>query len=220
MPSIGPIAALTAGLFLLAAAGYVVAVGTGRRRLTWFTKPFVMPLLAVTYALASGSPSAWILAGLACGTAGDVLLIRAERRSFFLGGLAAFLLGHAAYVVAFLLSALSGQVRAPWVFASALPLAAAGLLVYRQLRPGLGAMKLPVALYTAVILSMAFAAVLRAFSVSGLSFWLPVVGAVCFLVSDTLLAYQRFRGPLPAGNTLVALSYLGAQLLIVLGYLQ
>ena len=64
------------------------------------------------------------------------------------------------------------------------------------------------------------AALLRRFAVSGGGFWLPLFGALSFLVSDTLLAYQRFRGPLPAGAMLVALTYVGAQLLIVLGYLR
>jgi uncharacterized membrane protein YhhN len=220
MSSIGPIVLLPAGLFLLAALGYVFAAGTQRRRLTWFTKPLVMPLLALTYALAAGRPSWWILVGLACGTVGDVFLIRPERRSFFLAGLASFLLGHLAYTVAFSLSALSGELTSPWVFAGVVPLAAVGVVVYRGLRPGLGSMKLPVAAYTAVVLLMALAALLRRFAVSGGGFWLPLFGALSFLVSDTLLAYQRFRGPLPVGAMLVALTYVGAQLLIVLGYLR
>jgi uncharacterized membrane protein YhhN len=206
-------------LFVVAACGYIFAAGRSNRRVTWYTKPFAMPFLALAYVLASRSPNLWILAGLGCGTAGDIFLIRGERRSFFMTGLAAFLFGHVAYLVAFLGPVLQTGMLSVWMFTAALPLAAFGILVYRMLRPGLGGLKVPVALYTVVILSMALAALLRVSSTSGLPFWLPLLGALSFIVSDTLLAYQQFRGPITSGRTLVAATYVGAQTLIVLGYL-
>lgn len=215
----GALAALPAAtLFVAAACGYIVSAGRPDRRAIWYTKPFAMPLLALTYVLTSGNPNFWILAGLGCGAAGDVLLIRAERSGFFLAGLAAFLLGHLAYLAAFLGPVLRAGPVPPWAFAAAVPLAAYGVLVYRRLRPGTGALKLPVALYTVVILAMALAALLRVSSATGLPFWLPLFGALCFVASDTLLAFQRFRRPIRSGRTLVALTYVAAQTLIVLGY--
>jgi uncharacterized membrane protein YhhN len=216
----GAWAALPAAvLFMAAACGYVLAAGRSNSRVTWYTKPFAVPLLALTYVLASPHPNLWILAGLGCGTVGDVFLIHPERRGFFMAGLAAFLFGHVAYLAAFLRPVFQAGVASAWLFAAALPLAAFGILVYCILRPGLGGMKVPVALYTAVILSMALAALLRVSSVSGLPFWLPLLGALCFIASDALLAYQQFRGPVTSGRTLVAVTYVGAQTLIVLGYL-
>ncbi len=216
----GAWAALPAAiLFMVAACGYILAAGRSIRRVTWYTKPFVIPLLALIYVLASRSPNLWILTGLGCGTVGDVFLIRAERRGFFMAGLAAFLFGHLAYLVAFLSPVLQTGMASAWMFTTALPFAAFGILVYRILRPGLGGMKVPVALYTVVILSMALAALLRVSWASGLPFWLPLVGALCFVASDTLLAYQQFRGPITSGRTLVAVTYVGAQTLIVHGYL-
>jgi uncharacterized membrane protein YhhN len=215
----GALAALPAAtLFVVAACGYIVSAEGPNRRAIWYTKPFAMPLLGLAYVLASRSPNFWILAGLGCGAAGDVLLIRAERSGFFIAGLAAFLLGHLAYLAAFLGPVLQSGPVWPWPFAAALPLAAYGVLVYRSLRPGLGVMKIPVALYTVVILGMALGALLRISSVTGLPFWLPLVGALCFVASDTLLAFQRFRGTIRSGRTLVALTYVTAQTLIVLGY--
>lgn len=98
-------------------------------------------------------------------------------------------------------------------------LAAFGILIYRIPKPGLGDVKVPVALYTVVILSMALAALLRVHSVSCLPFWLPLLGALSSIATDTLLAYQQFRRPITSGRTLVAVTYVGAQTLIVLGYL-
>ena len=76
-------------------------------------------------------------------------------------------------------------------------LAVAGFFVYRLLRPGLGGMKGPVILYTTVILAMALAALVRAPVVSGPAFWLPLSGAIFFIISDTVLAYRTFRIRLP-----------------------
>jgi uncharacterized membrane protein YhhN len=207
-------------LFIGAAVGYIVGAGLDHRRLTRFTKPFAMPLLVAAYLLACRSPSLWIVVGLGCGAVGDVCLMYAERKRYFVAGLAAFLLGHLAYLAAFLGPVVRAGVTSPWAFAAAVPFAAFGVLVYRTLRPGLGTMKVPVALYTGVILAMAMAAFLRVFSVGALLGWLPLLGALSFMVSDTLLAYQRFREPIPFGRTLKALTYVAAQSLIVLGYLK
>ena len=73
-------------------------------------------------------------------------------------------------------------------------------------------------MYTVVILGMALAALMRVSSAAGLPYWLPLFGALCFVASDTLLAFQRFRGPIRSGRTLVALTYVAAQTLIVLGH--
>jgi uncharacterized membrane protein YhhN len=182
---------LTTALFLLSAAAYVLACERSPGRLLWFTKPLMMPLLAAAYLLASQSPSIWIVAGLLLGAIGDTALIEPERGNRFLIGLAAFLLGHLAYVVALLAPVVRAGSVEPWALAAAVVLAAVGFFVYRLLRPGLGRMKGPVLLYTIVILAMALAALLRAPVVSGAmasapvvpgpvvpgpAFWLPLLG--------------------------------------------
>jgi uncharacterized membrane protein YhhN len=209
-------------LFVLAAAGFVFACERSTGRLIRITKPLMMPLLAAAYLLASESPTYWIVAGLLLGAMGDTALIEADRGKRFLIGLAAFLLGHLAYIVALLAPVLRDGSPEPWMLPAAAALAVVGFFVYRLLRPGLGSMKAPVLLYTVVILTMALAALLRAPVVSGPvvpgpAFWLPLVGAVFFLISDTALAYRAFRRPFPHAGRLVAVTYVLAQTLIVTG---
>jgi uncharacterized membrane protein YhhN len=218
---------LTTALFLLSAAGYVLACERSPGRPIWITKPLMMPLLAAAYLLASESPSYWIVAGLLLGAIGDTALIEPERGNRFLIGLAAFLLGHLAYVAALLTPVVRAGSVAPWTLPAAVLLAAVGFFVYRLLRPGLGGMKGPVLLYTIVILAMALAALLRAPAVSvptasapvapGAAFWLPLLGAAFFLISDTALAYRAFRRPFPHAGRFVAVTYVLAQTLIVTG---
>lgn len=213
------VAIATAALFVVAAGGYILAAGTRSRRLTWLTKPFAMPFLALAYATASVEPDVWILVGLLTGAVGDVALIDADRRNRFALGLAAFLLGHLAYIAAFLRPLTSGAPVAPTLLVAVVPLAMLGFVVYRILRPGLETMKIPVVAYTTVILAMALAALLRGSFATGPAFWLPLAGAVCFLVSDTALAYRIFRGWFRFADRLVAVSYVAAQVLIVAGFL-
>lgn len=214
-----PCAALVAAvLFVVAALGYILAAETENPRLKWLTKPFAIPLLCVTYLLAARNPNPWILGGLLCGAAGDVLLIP-NRKTFFLAGLVAFLLGHVAYVAAFLEPVAREGLSSPLLILVAAPLSVLGVLFYRAVKSGLERMKLPVGIYIGVILCMAVASVLRAGLVAGLLFWLPLLGAVTFLVSDAILACREFGRPIPHGNVLVAITYLAAQTLIAVGFL-
>jgi uncharacterized membrane protein YhhN len=217
---------------MIAAAPYILACERSPGRLIWITKPLMMPLLAAAYLLASESPSIWIVAGLLLGAIGDAALIEPERGNRFLIGLGAFLLGHLAYVVALLAPVVRAGSVAPWTLPAAVLLAAVGFFVYRLLRPGLGSVKGPVLLYTIVILAMALAALLRAPAVSGPTasapvvsgpvvpgpaFWLPLSGAIFFLISDAALAYRAFRRPFPHAGQLVAVTYVLAQTLIASG---
>lgn len=208
---------VTTALFVLSAAGYVLSCERSAGRLLWITKPLMMPLLAAAYLLASQSPSIWIVAGLLLGAIGDTALIEPERGNRFLIGLAAFLLGHIAYVAALLAPVVRAGSVEPWALPAAVALAVVGFLVYRLLRPGLGTMKGPVLLYTVVILAMALAALLRAPVASGPAFYLPLSGAAFFLASDTALAYGAFRRPFAHAGRLVAITYVLAQSLIVSG---
>ena len=209
-----------AALFLAAAAGYVVAAGLERRGLKILTKPFAVPLLALAYVLAGREPNQWILAGLACGFAGDLFLIWPERKSLFAAGLAAFLMGHLAYLTAFLEPLFDGNGVAPLVFAAGIPLAVGGVLLYRVFRPSLGSLKIPVAVYMGVILAMGLVAVIRVAASPCLPSWLTFVGALCFLASDAMLGVRQFRGrgSFRFADALVGASYIGAQTLIVLGF--
>jgi uncharacterized membrane protein YhhN len=94
---------------------------------------------------------------------------------------------------------------------------AAGVAVYRYLLPGLGAIKLPVALYVLIICLMvnrAFAAFFGEI-LSLTQAWLISAGATLFWVSDLILAIHRFRRPLRYHRMGLALYYAG-QLLIAM----
>ena len=197
-----------------AAAGDWYAVARRRRDLETVLKPAVMVLLVAFAWLihADGVTwGRWLLAGLVLCLVGDVVLLRESDRAFGLG-LAAFLLGHVAYVGAVLTMPRGDPL---WVGVVAVVLAVAGVV---------GAGLLPLALRDPGegAAPVAYALVIGTFA--ALAWWsghpLLGLGASLFAVSDGLLAAARFWRPLPGGRVAVMVTYHLAQVLIVLGVLR
>ena len=130
----------------------------------------------------------WILIGLVFGFIGDVALLGTSR-PWFLTGLVAFLIGHLAYVVGFLVA---GVAVGPMA-AAAMAAAAAAVVIIRWLRPHLPAeMKTPVVAYIVIISAMVATAV-GAAAAGGTV--LILIGAVAFFLSDLAVARNRFVAP-------------------------
>ena len=146
----------------------------------------------------------WVLAGLWLSLAGDIALLWPEQG--FLPGLVSFLLAHLAYLVAFT----RRRRLAHWWPAFALYAAVAGFILWR-LWPGVPAgLRVPVLAYVLCLASMAAqAAVLwRRGEARGA---LLACGGALFVVSDALLATNKFAGPLPLANLWILMSYWAAQ---------
>ena len=153
-----------------------------------------LALLAALALPAVSGPAFGLVAALALAlvlsTVGDVLLAVPEDRLFPLG-LGAFLCAHVAYIAAFAPRLdVAGAGPAQWAALGLL--VAAGLVVFLWLRPRLGVLTVPVAAYFAVILTMTATTILGAFAGP----WVAV-GAVLFVISDALIAIDKFRRPCP-----------------------
>jgi uncharacterized membrane protein YhhN len=204
-----------------------VAVGTDRTRLEHGAKPAVVAALVAATALIPVDRTDlvdrrwWFVAALACSLVGDVLLMLPQ--NLFVPGLAAFLVGHALFiggllqppsppgVPPFSFSPLGLAVTALTVGAvEAVP---AAVLFRSLLSRGLRGLIPPVAVYVGAIATM----VVLAVNVGVLA---AAVGAVLFLVSDTLLAWNRFVRPVRSGPVAVHVTYHLAQGLLVLSLLH
>jgi uncharacterized membrane protein YhhN len=82
--------------------------------------------------------------------------------------------------------------------------------------PHLGRQRVPVAVYVSVIAIMGWRAAARAGPAPALSGALALAGALLFMVSDGLLAVDRFARPFRAGDAAVMTTYYAAQTLIAL----
>lgn len=184
-----------------------------RRRIHLVTKPLTTGLIIAVAAVAAAPvPAAYkalVLAGLALSLLGDIALMFPEK--WFTAGLVAFLAAQVFYILAF--KPRPGHPVSPTTF---LPFVLFGLLMFFLLAPKLGPMKLPVFVYIAAITTMAGFAAARFVDRGGTRPLLAFVGAVLFLISDSVLAYDRFARKVPGARVIILGTYFPAQLLIAL----
>jgi uncharacterized membrane protein YhhN len=88
-----------------------------------------------------------------------------------------------------------------------------GVLLLPAVKPKL---RLPVALYLLIILIMAWRAVERWAQMGDANSTFALAGALFFVVSDSVLALDRFRRPFPSARAIVLSTYFLAQWLIAL----
>ena len=158
-----------------------------------------------------------LLLALICSLLGDILLMfNAQNPQFFIFGLIAFLVAHIMYILLFVKDRNSSKNILPFVI---ILLIYASALFY-LLKNGLGNMLIPVIIYMLVILTMATTAILRKDNVSKQSYFLVFMGALLFMLSDSLLALNMFYKPIPLANFAIMITYALAQFLIVIGILK
>lgn len=183
------------------------SVARDRRDIEAVAKPAVLvALIAAAAALSPADPAVRtaMVVGLTLGLIGDVLLFFDQ----FLPGAAAFLMGHLAYLVAFLMTPLS----LPWLIGGAI---AMGVMVGTVAGPIVtGARDRSRTVGRVVIVYLTVIGAVLVFGVGTGNVWV-VAGVVLFTVSDALLAYGRFVGPAPGGRVAVHVTYHVAQALLV-----
>lgn len=159
----------------------------------------------------------WIATGVWCGAFGDFSLADAQR-SWFLAGLAAFLLGHIAYCIAFARNLHSSRGRWIVILCTCLGMAALTCTVVNRLaHVGVYGLIPPLLGYVCVMaVMMALALLHRSNSM------LIAVGAVIFIVSDAHIAVNHMLLDSPRlGLTLSGYSlYYTAQFCIVTGAIR
>ncbi len=184
--------------YALVATLHLFAIITAPDTIGVWTKPLLMPALAVAIVRLAPKPwgrSTWLLlAGVLFSWGGDVLL----GVSFVLG-LASFLVAHLAYIAVFL-RVFHGKV-AWWGAAYVVIFVALATLLW----PHLGGLHVPVVAYGAVLSAMAWVAtrgpaLLR-------------IGGALFLTSDAVLAVRLFHpdGQFEFSSLIIMATYLAAQ---------
>ncbi|NTX16053.1 lysoplasmalogenase [Myxococcus sp. CA056] len=199
---------ILAGVGVVGAVGFLLAMDTGRPEVRLMTKAVPMLCLLLWQWPPRERYARWVFAGLGLSLLGDVLLDLGPE--FFLPGLGAFLLAHVSYTAAYL------TVTRGLQWARALPFLLLAVSASVFLWPGLGDMALPVTVYVAVICTMTWraAAMLGTPGLSRLEQQAAFAGALLFAVSDGLLAIRLFVQPVPGAGYAIMLLYWAAQLSI------
>ena len=215
----GPTASRTTFALLVAASASAAILGAllgGEWHwLHYACKPLTTLLLLWmvlrTSPVASPGYRRLIAAGLVFSAVGDVFLMAPG--DWFVSGLLSFLIAHVLYATAF-----AGGSSARAKAAAMLAYAALSTLILVGLLPNVpSALKLPVLAYVAVLATMASLAAARAWSLRNTSIEtagparIAAIGGGLFVVSDALLAWDRFGTGIPAAIVWVLASYYAAQ---------
>lgn len=205
-------------LFALTAAVSITGEYRGPRTIVYVFKPLTTILIIATALLAdrAGPTERWLITiGLVFSLAGDIfLMLPEEPPRFFIPGLIVFLIAHVFYIVAFSLGV-------PWMVSDAwiaLPFVAFGIGCAVYFWPHLGPMKGPVVAYILVILVMGWRSAVR-IGVEGIPMTgavLACVGAILFILSDLILAVNKFVRPFRVARLTNLTAYWGGQALIAL----
>lgn len=205
-------ATLIAATLVLAVADWW-AVATARRSAEYVLKPLVMvALIAATVSLDDPSSSAvrwWMVAGLVCSLAGDVFLMLDD---LFVPGLASFLVGHVAYIVALWNVGVDIVPLGVGLVAVAVLVATIGVRIVRGARghdPRLGG---PVGLYIGAISLMVASAI-------GTLVPAAIVGALLFYASDACIGWSRFGNDFRRARLWIITTYHLGQVGLVLSLL-
>jgi uncharacterized membrane protein YhhN len=152
----------------------------------------------------------WVVIGFVFALMGDIFLMLPSDQ--FIAGLICFLITHICYISAFLSDSKFGHPLRPYI-----SLAIVVFLIFTSLSHNIeSAMRIPVAIYTAALCFMTSQAIARNSQHHSKSSLLAAIGAVLFLISDTLLAYDRFVFVFRFSDAMILSTYYAAQYLIAL----
>jgi uncharacterized membrane protein YhhN len=190
--------------------------------LEYLFKPALMISLGIYFyrqsdALKQGRVDYFLLAAIVFSCLGDILLMFEGQ---FIFGLASFRIAHMSYIFAFLKDNKGFVFNKKDRLIPALLVIALGVDFIFYLLPYLGSLKIPVLVYSSVILTMLLTTLNRWKSVRLESFQWVFMGAILFILSDSLLAVNKFAEPFSFAGLLIMLTYGIGQYFIVEGYLK
>lgn len=183
-------------------------------------KPLLVTTLLVYVATAAKNHQSPIkkivMAALLFSIAGDALLMFANKNElFFLLGLSAFLIAHICYIICFHKIKTRENIKGRWPWA--IVVAIYYYFIISFLMPQLGSMKIPVIVYGAVISFMLFTALLLYDMKDNVTARYLLAGALFFVVSDSVLAVNKFHQAVPYGGWVIMITYIAAQYLLTVG---
>lgn len=194
-------------IFILFALFYLVLIPVMDFPFNSFLKP--IPILCLLFGVwrspVSKHAKFLLISALSFSLLGDLVLTFPIVMTLEYG-IAFFMLAHCSYIILFLQDC-SYQLRRLVFF---LPVLLLTIFLFRFLDPSLGEMRIYVIIYLCELMAM----VLFAFQVRHTAFW-TAIGALVFLLSDLILAFNLFIFMQIKLNVAVMFLYYLAQLLLI-----
>ena len=186
--------------YLAVCSIYLLIILLGQENIAWYMKPLLLPFL-ISAVYVSGRFS--------------------SKRLYFIVGLVAFLISHLIYIVLFNKQIKPKNTRNKAVYWVGVTIIIVYLMVMLSvLLPSLGDLKIPVFVYAMVISTMLLFAFKGFLIWHKPANWYILIGAIVFVSSDSILAFDKFYSPIVMSSFFIMITYLLAQYLIVTGILK
>lgn len=209
--------------FAAALLADIAGIQLGNDWLQWVSKPLILPFLIIYFIVNVRSLHhpliKWMYLALFFSWCGDVLLMFQQMEEFFfILGLSAFLLAHVFYILFFQYVRIREKIPGNgWYLLF--------LLIYysvlmNKLSPYLGELTIPVRVYGLVICIMLLMAIHMRSLADRKAGWSMLTGAVFFVLSDSVLAINKFYHQFDAAGIVIMLTYGAAQYYIVKGAIE
>ena len=200
---------ITSILFLVIVILHLYGV-LNHEMLAFSTKPLLMVTLVLIYLTSVKKPSFWFVSALFFSFWGDVLLLFKEQ--YFVFGLASFLLAHILYIK--ISASFLKKIKLQKVVLVSLPFVVFLIGLLYLIKDNLGDMLIPVVVYGITISSLGAVTLLNYVQEKSTSnLWL-FLGAIIFIISDSLIAINKFYEPQEIYGLTIMATYIVAQYLI------
>lgn len=202
--------------FLVVSVVDIVAILYGNSLWQTLSKPLIIPALIGYYLTSSKLRNKWYVIALFFSFAGDVLLL--DKNNLFLFGIGAFLITQVLYVYIFSkgLSKLTLKEKLIAFF----PFTLFFVALIKVLYPGLQGFLIPVLVYGAAISVFGSISLLKYLAKRDTASLCLITGAVLFILSDSMIALNKFHQTLSFYPIAIMATYIIAQYLIAVFMLR
>ncbi len=156
-------------------------------------------LIPLLYSNLKSQYTRMILCGLSFSLLGDLFLVG---DSFFIFGLSSFLIAHVLFTLAF--TSVNGFTA---FLKSLLPILLYGTVYFAYLYGSLENMKIPVLVYILAILVMVWQGINLFLIDQTTANLLVLIAVLLFMISDSILAFDKFKSPFESAGIFILLTY-------------
>lgn len=213
-------------LFFIVFAIHLVSEWIENKTLRYITKPILVPMILLYYITSviidlGLLQILWpLIVALIFGWLGDIFLMLGREGNYFMLGLGSFLIGHIFYIILYLgvILLYGNLLQFPaWGWFLLIPIIIIPGFFYYRIRGKMGELAAPTVVYLVVIFLMSFFALLLLSNLNLLAFLLVYIGACLFMISDGMIAIDKFDVRIPKSRVYVMLTYGFAQFFITIG---
>lgn len=197
-------------VFLIVSILDIIAVAMDYPVMQAVFKPMIMLSLMAAYYFSVTKINPWYLLAMAFSFLGDVLLM--DKNNLFLAGIAAFLGTQLIYI--FIIKKRLKKSRARDLLISIVPFLIFYSLLISVLQKNLGTLTVPVMVYGMAISIFGMAALLLYLQNKNSITRMLLMGAILFIVSDSMIALQKFHAARTWYPVVIMATYVMAQFLI------